>query len=160
MKDTLMQFVRLGIIILMVGFVLFWADKTWFAPHRVPPCVQAQLPPGRMCLENLRRQYRDNMVWVDARSESDFELNHLLFGDNRMFPIRKGADMEQLTDAALARLMEAQERGECIVVFCKGDCGAAEEIAAELRALGLIEAPIYTLEGGWDALKAAGMPTF
>lgn len=160
MKDTLMQFVRLGLIILMVGFVLFWADKTWFAAHRVPPCVQAQLPEGRKCLETLRREYRDNIVWVDARSESDFELNHLVFSDNRMFPIRKGADMEQLTDAALSRLMEAQERGECIAVFCTGDCGAAEEIAAELRSLGLIEAPIYALEGGWDALKAAGMPTF
>lgn len=160
MKDTLMQFVRLGIIILMVGFVLFWADKTWFAPHRVPPCAQETLPAGRMCLETLMQQYRDHVVWVDARSQSDFELNHLVLGDNRMFPIRKGADMQQLTDAALARLMEAQERGECIVVFCSGDCGAAEEIAAELRSLGLIEAPIYTLEGGWDALKAAGMQTF
>lgn len=160
MKDTLMQFVRLGIIILMVGFVLFWADKTWFAPHRVPPCAQETLPTGRMCLETLMQQYHDRVVWVDARSLSDFELNHLVLGDNRMFPIRKGADMQQLTDAALARLMEAQERGECIVVFCTGDCGAAEEIAAELRSLGLIEAPIYTLEGGWDALKAAGMQTF
>lgn len=160
MKDTLMQFVRLGLIILVVAFALFWADKTWFAARRVPPCVQAQLPKGRVCLETLRRQYRDNIVWVDARSQSDFELNHLVFGDNRMFPIRKGPELQQLTDAALARLMEAQERGECIAVFCTGDCGAAEEIAAELRALGLIEAPIYALEGGWDALKAAGMPMF
>lgn len=160
MKDTLMQFVRLGIIILVVGFVLFWADKTWFAPRRIPPCVQAQLPKGRMCLETLRRQYHDKIVWVDARSQSDFELNHLVFSDNRMFPIRKGADLEQLRDAALSRLMEAQERGECIAVFCTGDCGAAEEIAGELRSLGLIDAPIYALEGGWDAIKAAGLPTF
>lgn len=157
MKDTLTQFVRLGVIILMVAFVLFWADKTWFAPRRLPPCVQASLPAGRVCMETLRREYRDRIVWIDARSAGDFELNHLMFADRRMFPIRKGADKEQLMDAALARLMEAQERGECIVVFCKGDCGAAEEIAAELRALNLIEAPIYTLEGGWDTLKADGM---
>lgn len=157
MKDTLTQFVRLGLLILMVAFVLFWADKTWFAPRRLPPCVQESLPAGRICLETLRHEYRDKVVWIDARSVSDYELNHLMFSDNRQFPVRKGGDFQQQLDAALARMMEAQERGECVVVFCKGDCGAAEEIAKEIRALGLVEAPVYTLEGGWDALKAGGM---
>lgn len=159
MKDTLTQFVRLGIIILVIAFALFWADQTWFAPRRLPPCVQEQLPEGRICMETLIHRYQDKVVWIDARSVSDFELNHLIFSDNRMFPVRKGAEMERLLDAALGRMMEAQERGECVVVFCKGDCGAAEEIAREIRALGLVEAPVYTLEGGWDALRAAGMLT-
>lgn len=159
MKDTLTQFVRLGIVILMVAFVLFWADKTWFAPRRLPPCVQAQLPKGRICMETLLHEYRDRVVWIDARSISDYELNHLMFADNRMFPVRKGGELQQQLDAALGRMMEAQERGECVVVFCTGDCGAAEDIAAEIRALGLVEAPVYTLEGGWEALKAAGLLT-
>lgn len=159
MKDTLTQFVRLGIVILMVAFVLFWADKTWFAPRRLPPCVQAQLPKGRICMETLQHEYRDRVVWIDARSISDFELNHLMFADNRMFPVRKGGELQQQLDAALGRMMEAQARGECVVVFCTGDCGAAEDIAAEIRALGLVEAPVYTLEGGWEALKAAGLLT-
>lgn len=159
MKDTLTQFVRLGIVILMVAFVLFWADKTWFAPRRLPPCVQAQLPKGRICMETLLHEYRDRVVWIDARSISDFELNHLMFADNRMFPVRKGSELQQQLDAALGRMMEAQERGECVVVFCTGDCGAAEDIAAEIRALGLVEAPVYTLEGGWEALKAASLLT-
>lgn len=159
MKDTLTQFVRLGIVILMVAFVLFWADKTWFAPRRLPPCVQAQLPKGRICMETLLHEYQDRVVWIDARGISDFELNHLMFADNRMFPVRKGGELQQQLDAAVGRMMEAQERGECVVVFCTGDCGAAEDIAAEIRALGLVEAPVYTLEGGWDALKAAGMLT-
>ena len=45
----------------------------------------------------------------------------------------------------------------CIVVFCTGECTAAEEIAAELHELGIIEAPIHVLEGGWEVLKASGM---
>lgn len=154
MKDAITQFLRMGIAIVALACVLYWADATWFAPARLPSCVQDQLPEGHMCLDTLRVRYGNKVVWIDARSLSDFELNHLMLSDNRMFPIRKGEDKQHLLDAALERLLAAEENGECIVVFCKGDCGAAEEIAEELRGLGMIEAPIYILEGGWDALKA------
>lgn len=157
MRDTLTQFIRLGIVILAVAACLYWVDAAWFAPKRLPACHQAALPKGRMCLATLRERYHDKVVWIDARSAGDYELNHLMLTENRMFPIRKGAELQAQIDAAISRLLEAADRGECIVVFCTGGCGAAEEIAEELRSLGMIDAPIYTLEGGWDALKAAGM---
>ena len=157
MKDTFTQAIRLGIYMLILALVLGWAEVAFFAPRRQPACVQEKLPAGRICPETLAAQYGERVVWVDARSQSDFELNHLMLPDNRMFPIRKGAELQQLIDAAIGRLMEAQERGECVVVFCTGECTAAEEIAAELRELGLIEAPIHVLEGGWEVLKASGM---
>ena len=157
MKDTFTQAIRLGIYILILAFVLGWADVVFFAPRRQPACVQDTLPRGRICPEVLAAQYGDRVVWVDARSQSDFELNHLMLPDNRMFPIRKGAELQQLIDAAVGRLLEAADRGECIVVFCTGECTAAEEIAAELRELGIIEAPIHVLEGGWEVLRASGM---
>ena len=157
MRDTFAQFIRLGVAILGLAVVLYWVDATWFAPRRMPPCVQEKLPENRMCLETLRARYGDRIIWIDARSEADYELNHLMMSENRMFPIRRGVDMQLQIDAAIGRLLEAHERGECVVVFCTTDCGSADEIAAELRRLGMIEAPIYTLEGGWDALKAAHM---
>ena len=157
MRDTFAQFIRLGVAILGLAVVLYWVDATWFAPRRMPPCVQEKLPENRMCLETLRARYGDRIIWIDARSEADYELNHLMMSENRMFPIRRGVDMQLQIDAAIGRLLEAHERGECVVVFCTADCGSADEIAAELRRLGMIEAPIYTLEGGWDALKAAHM---
>lgn len=157
MKDTWTQALRLGIYMLILAFVLGWADKLIFAPQRQPVCVQEELPAGRICPETLAAQYGERVVWIDARSQSDFELNHLMLAENRMFPIRKGAEMQQQIDAAIARMLEAAEKNECIVVFCTAECTASEEIAAELRELGLIEAPIYTLQGGWDALKRAGM---
>ncbi|MBQ3143514.1 MAG: hypothetical protein IJB89_03260 [Akkermansia sp.] len=154
MKDTFAQFIRLGLIILGLAAVLYWADTAWMAPHRLPPCEQGKLPENRVCLETVLSRYGDKIIWIDARSAADFELNQLMLSENRMFPIRRGVDMQQQIDAAIGRLLEAQERGECVVVFCTADCGSAEEIAGELRALGMIEAPIYTLEGGWDTLKA------
>ncbi len=160
MKDTFTQLIRLGFVILAVAVVLYWVDSAFFAPRRLPACVQAELSEGRVCLETVRMEYGDKVVWVDARSESDFEVNHLMFNDNRMFPIRPGARRQELLDAAVERLVAAGEKGECIVVFCTNECTASEEIAGELRALELTEAPIYVLEGGWDVLKAAGMVNF
>ncbi|MBR2145831.1 MAG: hypothetical protein IKK73_07935 [Akkermansia sp.] len=157
MKDTFTQAIRLGIAILILAFVLGWADAIIFAPRRMPACVQEKLPRGRICPETLAARYGERVVWIDARSQGDFELNHLMLAENRMFPIRKGAEMQQQIDAAIGRMLEAAERGECIVVFCTSECTASEEIAAELRELGIIEAPIYTLQGGWDSLKASGM---
>ena len=157
MKDTFTQAIRLGIIILLLACVLGWADAVFFAPLRLPACVQSKLPEGRICLETLRTRHQDRVVWIDARSQSDFELNHLMLPENRMFPIRKGPAMQQQVDAAIGRMLEAAEKDECIVVFCTADCTASDEIAAELRDLGLIDAPIYTLEGGWPVLKASGM---
>ena len=157
MKDTFAQLIRLGFIILALAVVLYWVDAAWFAPRRLPACVQAELPEGRVCLETVRTQFGDKVVWIDARSESDFEINHLMFNDNRMFPVRPGVQKQALMDAAVERLMDAGERGECIVVFCTNDCTASEDIARELRELQLTEAPIYVLNGGWDVLKAAGM---
>lgn len=160
MKDTFAQLIRLGFVILALAVVLYWVDTACFAPRRLPACVQTELPTGRVCLETVRAQYGDKVVWVDARSESDFEINHLLFNDNRMFPIRPGAQKQELMDAAVERLMEAGDRGECILVFCTNDCSASEDIARELRELQITEAPIYVLEGGWDVLKAAGLVNF
>lgn len=160
MKDTFTQLVRLGVVIAALAVVLYWVDSAYFAPRRLPACVPSQLPEGRICLETLRTQWRGKVVWIDARSESDYEVNHLLFKDNRMFPIRSGVHKQELMDAAMERLIEAHERGECIVVFCTHECTASTEIAEELRGLGLIDAPIYVLQGGWAALEEGGMVLF
>ena len=164
MRDTFTQMLRFGLGILALAGLLYILDVFYFAPHRLPPCVQEQLPPGHICPESLFSSQKDSadpanykIVWVDARSENDFELNHLMFPDDRMFPIRPGAAMQQLMDAAIERLMAAYERGECIVVFCTESCNSSDQVAQELRASGLIKAPVYVLEGGWSALRKAGL---
>ncbi len=153
MKDTFLQTIRLGVAIVALAFILYWVDAAFFAPSRLPACHQEQLPAGRVCLDTLRAEGLEKVVWIDARSQSDYELNHLMLSDNRAFPIRAGAAFESLVDAAIDRLVNAADRGEKVVVFCSQDCASAEEIAARLRDMGLIEAPILVLEGGWEALK-------
>lgn len=164
MKDTFTQVIRLGFCIVALAVALYAADAFVFSPGRLPTCVQEQLPEGRICLESLLKAWQDKehpgryrIVWVDARSESDYELHHLMLNENRVFPIRPGAEVQQLVDAAIERLIEAERRGECIVVFCTTDCNSSTEIARELHETGLIKAPIFVLEGGWAALKKSGL---
>lgn len=164
MKDTFTQVVRLGLCIAALAVVLYGADAFIYAPQRLPLCEQDRLPPGHICLEQVMRNWQNKqnpghykVVWVDARSESDYEVHHLMLSEDRMFPIRPGASMQQQLNAAIERLIDAEQRGECVVVFCTQDCNASEEIAKELRSTGLISAPIYVLEGGWSALKKSSL---
>lgn len=164
MKDTFTQVVRIGFGIVALAVALYGADALWFAPHRLPLCEQEKLPEGRICLETaLKRWMRPgepgkyDIVWVDARSENDYELHHLILSEDRVFPIRPGVDMQQLLDAAIERLIEATDRQEGIIVFCTSACTASSEIAEEIRRTGLVEAPVYVLEGGWEALKKSDL---
>ncbi len=162
-RNIFLQFCGLGLCILVLGGVFYGLEKLYFAPDRVPPCVQSKLPPGHICPEELVDKWRDaqhpqhyRVVWVDARSESDFELNHLVRKGDAVFPIRPGLEMPRLMDAAIERLIEAEQKDECIVVFCSDSCTSSEEVAGELRRTGLISAPIFVLEGGWASVR--GMP--
>ena len=153
MKDSLAQFIKIGLIILGLSIILAWLDTRIFEPNRMPPCQQDQLAEHHICLEKLLKDWSDKIVWIDARNQNDFEVNHLRLPDNRMFQIQSGDEMQQQIDAAIARLLEAGEKGECVVVFCSMGCSKANDVAAELRQLGLIDAPVFILERGWDAIK-------
>lgn len=158
-RDTFSQIVRVGLIILGVAVVLCYMEYAWFAPGRVPPCDPARLPKGHICLETALKDWGDRIVWVDARSkrsaEHERDLGYMLHALGRSFPIRKDAEFEELKAAAMPRLHQAGFQGECIIVFCGQDCTSSQEIADDLAQYGLA-APVFVLEGGWDAIKRDG----
>ena len=160
LRNVFLQFLSLGVCILLLGGIFYGFESLFFAPRRAPLCVQQNLPKNHICPQELVDHWRDprdpsryKVVWVDARSESDYELNHLLRQGDRIFPIRPGTDLPRLLDAAIERLIQAEQNNECIVVFCTASCTSSEEVANELRHTDLITAPIFVLEGGWSALQ-------
>ena len=76
MKDTFTQFIRLGLVILTLGLVLYWVECTWFAPSRIV-CEQDALDAEgkhHICWHTLMQQYApEKIIWIDARSEADYE---------------------------------------------------------------------------------------
>lgn len=153
MKDTFTQFIRLGLVIALLGLLLYWLDAAYFAPRRLPPCVQEELPEGFICPETLLRiPAGSSIVWIDARSLSEYEVKHMELPTNDAFPIRPGAEKDEQIIRASERLAQLSER-DYVVVFCSASCSSSKEIAAELRELAFSPAPVYILQGGWDAIR-------
>lgn len=153
MKDTFTQFIRLGLVMAALALLLYWLDAAYFAPRRMPPCVQSELPEGYICPDTLMHVPADaTIVWIDARSLSEYEVKHMELPTNNAFPIRPGADKDEQVIRASGRLAALTER-DYIVVFCSASCSSSQEIAAELRELAFSPAPVYILQGGWDAIR-------
>lgn len=56
-------------------------------------CGQSKQPQNLICLEDFPPPLLCLRGWIIACCQSNFELNHLLLPENRMFPFRKGAGM-------------------------------------------------------------------
>lgn len=153
MRDTFGQFVSVGLLVLLAALGLWYTDTMFFEPYRLPPCRQQNLPEGRICLETAFEQWGDRVVWLDARDQSSYERGHITLAPGRMFPLRHGADFEELLNAALERLLDAASNNECIIVFGGSEHSDAEKVAQSLREMGIISSPVYVLEGGWERVK-------
>jgi rhodanese-related sulfurtransferase len=104
------------------------------------PWAEPALAAGEIRLEDARVL---DVIWVDARSESEFTAGHApdaLFYDQ--------ADPA----GSMAGILEQWLQGpRPIVVYCTDEgCGTSKKIAGELR-VNVPDAEIYSLKGGWSA---------
>lgn len=85
------------------------------------------------------------VLWVDARSQADFEAQHI-----------PGAVWLSAGEweAGLFEVLERVPEDGWVVVYCGSErCGASREVADRLRdEVGLKR--VVVLHGGWDAWKA------
>ena len=87
------------------------------------------------------RSWRENVLWVDARAQADFEKAHI-----------PGAVLlnENTWDELLLDVLRAAP-GRALVVYCSSSrCQSSHEVARRLRdEVGLPH--VYVLRGGWEA---------
>jgi len=91
-------------------------------------------------------QWKQTVLWVDARSAADFALAHIP-GALRL--------TEDDWNELLPGLLKEWEPDSAVVVYCSSrSCHASEEVAKRLREeVGL--KPVFVLRGGWEAWKGA-----
>jgi rhodanese-related sulfurtransferase len=94
------------------------------------------------------KQWAGNILWVDARSESEFAAEHV--------PDAFCLNFDNWTEQ-FPKFLDRYNPGQRVVVYCSAtSCQLSREIAAKLKASGVDNA--YFLEGGWEAWKQQSRP--
>ena len=110
-----------------------------FHPKR--PAWQAEaLAPGEVLL-GTAQDWGDRVIWLDARSGTDFHKAHI-----------PGALLlnEDDWDGLLPQFLNVWRKDRIIVVYCNSlECHASHEVAKRLREEAKLP-QVYVLKGGWD----------
>lgn len=90
----------------------------------------------------------EEIFWVDARADEDFEANHL----GGALSLNEERWEEQIVD-----FLDAWNPDAATIVYCSSQaCLRSHEVAKRLQAeLGAEN--IFVLKGGWEKLTEAGM---
>ncbi len=153
MREAISIALKLSLIVILLAVGIAVLDLRIIQPLRTPPCNQEKLDEGRVCLSYVMQKWPGKIIWIDARSQDDFERHTIEKAP--VFPIRPtGDNYQELIAVAMQELMSAGDRGFCVVVFCDRDCDSSSAVANELKKPEYdISAPIFVLEGGWDELR-------
>ena len=94
------------------------------------------------------KQWAEKVLWVDARSASEFASGHV--------PDAVCLNFENWSEE-FPKFLDLYTPGQRVVVYCSAtSCQLSREIAAKLKASGVDGA--YFLEGGWEAWKQQNRP--
>lgn len=144
--NALTQFVAVGAISLAA------AGGSWLLrkePVEKPAftCDPTKLRNDEICLADVKGK----VLWVDARSRSEWQKNGL-----------KGSILWNMDPKEDADLFEAEAlphiaAAELVVIYCGSEkCGTSREVAGRIRKME-IGPPEKILHGGWDAIKGSGL---
>jgi len=127
---------ELSIIALLTGIGVAFSLFNGIAPL---PWAEPELAPGEIQLVDARAL---DVLWVDARSEDEFNADHIP---------EAILLQEENWDTGIVELMGAWLMNpRTIIVYCGSEsCGTSKRIADRLREA-LPDAEIYNLKGGWD----------
>lgn len=104
------------------------------------PWAEPELKAGEIRLEDAKVL---DVIWVDARDESEFAAAHA--------PDALFYDQGDPAGSMALILERWLEEPRAIVVYCSDEgCGTSRQVAEELRR-NLPDAEIYSLKGGWSA---------
>jgi rhodanese-related sulfurtransferase len=136
-----MRAIRQAVIILLAALIP-GALAAVLHPLR-PAWSQEVLAPGEETLATVQ-SWGDAVLWVDARSKSEFETEHI--------PGALLLNLEEW-DQLFPQFLDQWSPKKKIVVYCGvASCDLSHEVAERLRKSNIPE--VYVLKGGWEAWKA------
>ena len=131
------------ILLIAVGL----AGVTAAVHPKRPSFLERARDPNEVTLTQAK-QWAGNILWVDARSESEFAAEHV--------PDAFCLNFDNWTEQ-FPKFLDRYNPGQRVIVYCSAtSCQLSREIAAKLKASGVDDA--YFLEGGWEAWKQQSRP--
>lgn len=131
--------------LLLAGLATALAVVDTAVNSRARSLVLAGGPPDEITL-TAARAHRAPLLWVDARSDAEFSLDHIpealpLNGDR--------------WDVQVTEVLRRWQPGTRVIVYCsQSGCGASRNVAERLRRDYRLP-DVRVLRGGWDAWRKA-----
>jgi rhodanese-related sulfurtransferase len=115
-----------------IGEAIYFRDKvSWQSP----------IPASELVTVNQARSWGDNVIWVDARPDNEFERDHI-----------PGAILlnEDRWNELLPQFLGQWSPERKIIVYCSAQsCNASREVAKRLRDEAQLK-NVFVLDGGWE----------
>jgi rhodanese-related sulfurtransferase len=121
-----------------IGQALYLSDRvSWHSP----------IPASEMVTVDQARAWSANAIWIDARSDEEFQRNHV-----------PGAILlnEDRWNDLLGPFLATWSPDKKVVVYCSSQsCNASREVARRLREEAQLK-NVFVLEGGWEEWLKTG----
>ena len=130
--------VRQALLLSALAFVPAIGEAIYF---RNKVSWQSPVPASELVTVDQARSWGDNVIWVDARPDNEFERDHI--------PGAILLNEDRWTDL-LPQLLGQWSPEKKVVVYCSAQsCNASREVAKRLRDEAQLR-NVFVLDGGWE----------
>ena len=130
--------VRQALLLIALAFVPAIGEAIYF---RNKVSWQSPVPASELVTADQARSWGDNVIWVDARPDNEFERDHI--------PGAILLNEDRWTDL-LPQLLGQWSPEKKVVVYCSAQsCNASREVAKRLRDEAQLR-NVFVLDGGWE----------
>ena len=130
--------VRQALLLIALAFVPAIGEAIYF---RDRVSWQSPIPASELVTVDQARSWGDNVIWVDARADNEFERDHI-----------PGAILlnEDRWNELLPHFLGQWSPERKIIVYCSAQsCNASREVAKRLRDEAQLK-NVFVLDGGWE----------
>ena len=133
-----MSVVRQALLLIALAFVPAIGEAIYF---RNKVSWQSPIPASELMTVDQARSWGDNVIWVDARPDNEFERDHIpnaiLLNEDRWSEL-------------LPQFLRQWSPERKIIVYCSAQsCNASREVAKRLRDEAQLK-NVFVLDGGWE----------
>ena len=130
--------VRQALLLIALAIVPAIGEAIYF---RNKVSWQSPVPASELVTVDQARSWGDNVIWVDARPDNEFEGDHI--------PGAILLNEDRWTDL-LPQLLGQWSPEKKVVVYCSAQsCNASREVAKRLRDEAQLR-NVFVLDGGWE----------